>query len=301
MIREKIYVWTCDFSNMSGEGNLARLFVKKLNIHYKTQIFQSNQILKNYGLLNYKYISPLIGIFFCWYQFILGRNFSYINYLPFWNFLLFLLLPPNTIFGPITGGSKFSNIKINFIRKNIFPVFYKISEIILNLRGVKAVFATELLKDDLGKNLYKKSNFNFIFNASKKKKREKKIIDFIIYYRKHGNKEDHFPFKFVKNLIREKYSIHVVGNKLKLSGIKNHGYINQTKLNFLLSKAKFTIGSGESLYTFFIMDCINNYVKIIVDKNYKFQIKYFVNNFYTLNFSKTLSFKKKELFIRKNN
>ena len=29
------------------------------------------------------------------------------NYLPLWNPLLFILMPPNTILGPITGGSKF--------------------------------------------------------------------------------------------------------------------------------------------------------------------------------------------------
>lgn len=285
---------------MSGEGNLARIFVKKLNYQYEPIIIQSNKFLKKYKFLNYKYISPLIGVIYGWYRFILGRKFSYVNYLPLWNFLIFLLLPPNTILGPITGGSKFSQNKKNFIRKIFFPLFYKMSELILKIRKIKAIFATDLLKDQLDKDFCKKSDFNFIFNALKKNKKNKKDIDFLIYYRKHKNKEDHFPLKFIKNLLDLRCSVHIIGNYLKLNGVKNHGYVNRAKLNYLLSKTKFTLGSGESLYTFFNIECINNFVKIILDSNYNFKIKFLKKHFYVLNFKKISSIRKIKFFISGN-
>ena len=33
-----------------------------------------------------------------------NKEICYINYLPLWNFLIFILLPPKTILGPVTGG-----------------------------------------------------------------------------------------------------------------------------------------------------------------------------------------------------
>ena len=35
----------------------------------------------------------------------------YLNYLPLWNFLIFILLPPKTLLGPITGGSQIQRKK----------------------------------------------------------------------------------------------------------------------------------------------------------------------------------------------
>ena len=32
-----------------------------------------------------------------------GNKICYINYLPIWNFLIFVVLPKKTILGPITG------------------------------------------------------------------------------------------------------------------------------------------------------------------------------------------------------
>jgi hypothetical protein len=39
-----------------------------------------------------------------WKDFLSGKKTIYVNYLPLWNFLIFLLLPPGSILGPITGG-----------------------------------------------------------------------------------------------------------------------------------------------------------------------------------------------------
>ena len=71
MNKENLYVWACDYSEISGEGNLARLFTKRLSNHYnviiKTPSKNHSQISK---IMSYKYVSPFIGVLFCWYFFL---------------------------------------------------------------------------------------------------------------------------------------------------------------------------------------------------------------------------------------
>ena len=77
-------------------------------------------------------------------------------------FFYFFLLPPKTILGPITGGAFYNRENmINYlIRNNFFPIFYKISEIALNLRFKRKLFfqlnylkSTYLKKLSKGQNL----------------------------------------------------------------------------------------------------------------------------------------------------
>ena len=86
--------------------------------------------------LNYKYISPYIGVISCWKYYLKGNVVGYINFLPLWNFVIFFLLPPKTILGPITGGALYNKSnKINYLIRSIFfPIFYRLSEFALNLR-----------------------------------------------------------------------------------------------------------------------------------------------------------------------
>ena len=107
---KEIYCWACDISHNTGEGNLANLFIKK-NINGYPIIYSPNFINFNNLLLkkiiNYKYFSPIFGILFCWYFFFKKKRIAYINYLPLWNFIIFALIPPTTLLGPITGGAYF--------------------------------------------------------------------------------------------------------------------------------------------------------------------------------------------------
>jgi hypothetical protein len=119
----------------------------------------------------------LWGIFYCWKKYLNQETVCYLNYLPLWNFLIFVLLPPKTVFGPITGGAYYSkSFKLNyFIREYIFPIFYKISEFLINLRGINPIFSTDLLKKYLSKKTIIKSKFNFVVkNFSFKKKIKQK-------------------------------------------------------------------------------------------------------------------------------
>ena len=84
---------------MTGEGNLARKFIEKF---FKNQNINIEN-LRNRNFLNRKYLVPFIGILYCWKNFVKGNKVGYINYLPLWNFFIFIFLPPKTILGPITG------------------------------------------------------------------------------------------------------------------------------------------------------------------------------------------------------
>jgi hypothetical protein len=287
---EKIYCWACDFSKNTGEGNLAHIFLKNLKINNNIYVFDLKKlnITNNFffKILNYKYISPFIGLIFCWYFFFQKKKISYINYLPLWNCILFIFLPPKTILGPITGGANFKNNNKHFVRKYTFPLLYKISEIFINFRLKKINFSTDLLKAFLKKSTIAKSNFNYIFNLINKKNKNFKNIDFLIYYRKHRNKESFFPYNFIKKLVSLNFKVHVIGDYLNINTVTNYGYVDNKFVNKILSKTFYTLASNENLYSLFTIESINNHVKIIVDKNQFKKIKFFKENFICLDFNK---------------
>ena len=158
--------------------------LEKKTIQIKHNIFNNKKTLKH------KYFLPIVGIFYCWQKFFENKRVCYLNYLPLWNFLLFLLLPPKTIFGPITGGAVPESGYQRIIRLSIFPILYKISQICLLFRKTKIIFATDLLKKYCFNLILKKSFWNYqIKKILLKKKYLKKNIDLLIYYRKHSNKK----------------------------------------------------------------------------------------------------------------
>ncbi len=289
MIKEKLYIWVCDYSENSGEGKLARLFIKKLNINnnYKIIFNQEKKML-------YKYISTFLGILYCWKKYLNNQKVCYLNYLPLWNFFLFIFLPPKTILGPITGGANYkkSNNFQYYVRSMIFPLLYKISEFFLNHRTSKIIFSTDLLKKKLFKKTIKKSQFNFVYENFFYRKKILKKIDFLIYYRKHKNKETFFPLDFIKKLIKNKFKIHIIGDRLNLPNLKNHGFISSKKVSKLQSLAKYTVVSGENLYSFFIIECLSNNMKVIVEKKDKLIIQVHKQKFIKLNFNNKKDFKK---------
>ena len=281
MTNNKLIFWACDYSEKTGEGNLARKFIRENYLKKKIKI---NTLKFNY-FFNHKYISPFIGIISCWKHYLKGYNVGYVNFLPLWNFLIFFLLPPKTILGPITGGALYDRSNsINYlIRKILFPTFYKFSEFILNLRFKnQLLFSTELLKKYLSEKTLKRSKFNFVLNKLKfKKKRKNKDIDFLIYYRIHNNKSLMFDFKLIENLSKQNLKIFIVGDKLNIKKVNNLGYINKKKLAILQSRTKYSISSGENIYSLFVIECITNHVKIFVNKKQIRKVKILKNFFKT--------------------
>lgn len=296
MSNKVLYCWVCDYSKITGEGNLARQYVKYLNKKFETKIIQINQInwiQSNYVLrliFGHKYISPFVGVLFIWYYFFKKKNCCYINYLPLWNFLLFLLLPPGIMLGPITGGALFNkNSKNYIIRKYFFNFFYFLSNSFLVFKSYKEIhFATNLLQDKIFKSLMHKSKFNFIYKMFKLKSKVKtsKKIDLLIYYKKHQNKIETFPVKLIKKLLALKISIAVIGDKLDIFGIKNYGYVDGEKKKFIFKTSKIILSSSENIYTIFAMEAINYNLKILIDKKNSIYIDKFKSNFIVLDFNK---------------
>lgn len=271
MTENTIYAWASDYASNSGEGNLARMYISYLKNTYNYKfIFNKKKKLN-------KYLSSYIGILYCWNYYLKNRKVAYINYIPFWNFLIFLFLPPGTIIGPITGGALFNkkNLFNYFTRKYLFHFFYKISEFLLNFRSTNLVFSTDLLKIYLSKKTIKKSNFNFVLKNFKFKKLEKKKNDFLIYYRKHQNKENQFPYDLIKRLIDLNFKICVIGDKLNIPLVKNYGIVSNKKVSKLQSISKYTIASNENPYSLFIIECLSNNMKILIDKKKKNKFKLF--------------------------
>jgi hypothetical protein len=295
------FCWACDYSKITGEGQLARHFVRdKFNnnayIYSPNKFFNQNFLLK---IFNYKYFTPFIGIFICWFIYFKKDKPVYLNYLPLWNFILFLTLPPKTILGPITGGAKFNNK--NYIRRFLFPIFYKISILIIATRFKKTTFSTDLLKKYLNKNFITKNNFNYVLKLLNKKFiYTKKTYDFIIYYRLHKNKIDNFPYQFIKRLVMQKFKVCVVGDKLNIFGVTNYGYLENEFIKQIINKSKYTLSSNENLFSIFTLECINKNLKIVVNSKNKKTLnimKKIKNNFIFVdlnknNFNKSLFLKK---------
>ena len=63
MMSKRINYWVCDNSYNTGEGRLASFFLQDLKKNYK--IKKIKQTYKN-AVINHRYISPFVGIFYCW-------------------------------------------------------------------------------------------------------------------------------------------------------------------------------------------------------------------------------------------
>jgi hypothetical protein len=283
---KEIFIWCCELSLNSGEGKLALSYISdiKKNLNKKIILrtpelfdnaFNINNFIKNNNKHKIKsskfgYLTPFVGIFFCWLYFFQNKKCYYINYLPLWNTFLFLLLPPGTILGPITGGSLYQKqLNINFIIRNyIFKILYKISLLIIFLRYKKIIFSTSLLKKEIPSSQLSKCYFNYIYRLLRNYNLKRKTIDILIYNRKHSNKVFKYK-KIVEYFLKKNSKIHVVGDNLDINKIKNHGYITNKHINFLLSRSKFTINSQENFYTLFLIEALSNKVKILTDNKYK--------------------------------
>ena len=129
-----------------------------------------------------------------------------------------------------------------------------------------------------------------IENINIKKFNNKKKIDLLLYYRKHINKESFFPNKFVKKIAASGLKISVIGDKLNIKNIKNYGYLKNIDVQKLQSLSKFTIVSGENIYSIFTVECLLNNVKILIDKKYYNQISFLKKQFVIIDFSKINTF-----------
>ena len=292
--RKKLYCWASDFEKTNGEGITANLFIKNIfnnNNFKKEDIFIKNISNKiNYpklekmnstvrgGKLNFleKYLDPFLGIFYLWYRFLTGNKVAFVNFLPLWNFVIFLFLPPGTILGPITGtlafGKNVSGFE-KFFRKYLMPIQFQLSNLILFLRYKNLTFNTLNLKPMLSKKVIEKSKFNFIYtlyNLESKNLNVNKEFDFIFYIRTYPSKGTTEIVNFI-NLLKKDFKIMTVGEKLNIQEIHEHGLLPRDHVLELCKKTKFTIISSENFYSLFCFDCISNGVKVFFDEKMSYE------------------------------
>ena len=282
----EIFIWAADYEDFTGEGLLARLFVK--NYFYlskkKIKIYSNNnryylcekklQIVekKKYkNTLIQKYIYPFYGIFLIWYFYLQGKKVCYVNYLPLWAFWIFLLLPKKTILGPITGGIHKKNIYSvnNLIRRFVITPFYFITLKFIFLKYKKIIFSTDNLKNFISKSKIKFCFFNFCLLFYKKREIKKKTIDFLFYLRSHINKSNNFHIKIIDSLLELNFKIIVVGDKYTRPNLINYVNIPRKKLLTYLDKTKFTIVSDENFYSLFAIDCFSSNIHVFFNQSVK--------------------------------
>ncbi len=277
---KKIYYWACDISKNSGEGILANSFISNsskelkaytfINLNFKNKFQKKDKYSQNnkiYNSIYHKYVFPLIGILKLWNLFFKKKKVCYINYLPLWNFLLFLLLPPNTILGPITGTVR---------RKNFLFLFFDLMEIIslliIKYRFNELYFSHNFyfFKYNLENNNYHK---NYILKDFRFKKRKKlKKFDFIIYFRNHSYKHKKYFEEIIKKLNKKNYKFAIIGDNINIKGNKNFGYVSRKKAQSIISSSKFAIANPENLYSYFVQDCLSAHLIVF----YNFDLKKYI-------------------------
>tara|TARA_A100001015_G_scaffold225376_1_gene254367 strand:+ start:2916 stop:4754 length:1839 start_codon:yes stop_codon:yes gene_type:complete len=286
--RKKYFCWLTELNKNQGEGILGSMFLKTLSLsssqievktptqhfNYSNEDDLSNNILKDNELNKSffkKYIYPLIGIIHCWIAFFQKKKIIYVNYVPLWNIIIFLLSPPKTFFGPITGGifkGEVKNIE-HILRKYFLPRLYYISLQILKLRGQKLIFSTENLKEIMSPKEIENSNFNFFLNNFEFDNRNKeREIDIIIYHRIYSTKKSEF-LRSLAIKLGEEYKVYIVGDKINHKNITNLGKISREELVKSINRSKHAIISGENFSSLFARDCIEKNVSIFFNKENK--------------------------------
>jgi hypothetical protein len=311
---KNIYVFACDLESNRGEGLLGLNFIKLVskfhpNITFECVSPKAKFFLKNNNFkkverknninVNFKYLSqyifPFIGIILLWINFFKKKKLIYLNFLPLWNFFIFLLAPPGTKFGPITGSEFKENVNglSDFIRKYIFPLLYTISLKFIYCRKDQALYSSDLLKNFLFKKKIKDSLFYLqIRSIGTVAQKKKKKYDFVIYYRKYHSKDNYFIKEITNFLVKNNYKVIVIGNRLSIPGIKNLGFISRKKTLALLKFTKFTFNPPENFYSMFFIDSYNSGVKIFYNKSAKPKIFFVKKNIIGLNYKNIKKAKK---------
>jgi hypothetical protein len=288
-------VWASDFEDFTGEGLLGRSFIQNFfKNNQSIKIISNNgeyfykkkkfHILKKYKYKNNffnKYFYPFYGLMLLWLYTIKGKKIVYVNYLPLWNFFLFLFLPKKTILGPITGNVYRGQIfNFNtFIRKIIFPLMYKISINIAFQKYKKLIFSTNNLEIIIPKKLRKFCTFNFCLSFFRKRKEINKNIDFLFYLREHSLKSNSFLKFLIKRLSKNKFKVVVVGDKFIYPNVKNYINIPRNKILTLLDQTLFSVAPGDNFYSLFNLDCMSCNVKLFFNKLIRPKNVYFFKDY----------------------
>ena len=272
MKKKTIYYWASNEFSNNGEGILANNFLDLIKKNFQSYNLRPVNNFKNINQKTffYKYILPFWGVLSLWKYYVLGNKISYINFLPVWNFLLILLLPPSTILGPITGSK--NRLKYNIIVK----ILSSIGVMILKIKFNKLLFSHNFYSSYFKKNK-KKYFFNFLLYGFKVSKSSfKKEYDLVFYINKHKNKKNKFLIELIIELSK-KYKICVIGEKIsKTKNVTNIGYVARKKALEMINKSKASVSTYENLFSFYLLDCLK--YKLVIFYNKEFEPKSSINS-----------------------
>jgi hypothetical protein len=286
----KIFYWATDQSSKSGEGKLAIMFIARLKRIYKSNKIhkiKSRFIKTNISTNNilfttkiHKYLIPFYGIFNLWIFYFKKNKTCYINYLPLWNFLIFLLLPPKCIPGPITGTVDNKN---NFLFKTLFET---LSAFIIKMRYDKVLFASNFYQKK-----FKNASHNFIISNFKIRKfinKKKKKYDFVFYIRNEYLKKNLYTKKIINKLLLLNYKIAVIGGQFNSKKVINFGYCSEKKTKTVISLSRYAIANRENLFSFFAQDCLAYGLIVFYNSQFKNYQHLKTNNFVPINMDNSL-------------
>jgi hypothetical protein len=266
-MKKEIFIWCSSISEESGEGRLARLFLKKLksfsSARYKFVFL--NKKKENHGVYH-RYLQPFLGVILMWKYSVIGKKICYINYLPLWNFFLFLFLPRSTILGPITG-SFVKKKNTSFLRKRLMPIFFQVSYKIIKIRFNLLLQALDNFKKIDKKKIFI-SNFQLLYLYRKKLNTDKiKDIDLIVYLRAHKNKNYTFQKKVLLYLLKDFKNLKILVFGSLFRDVNNKNFTNYKKLGLkkifkYIRRSKFSLIGEDNIYSFFSLDSIlsGNYI-----------------------------------------
>ena len=260
---KKIFYWSNDIKENSGEGILANNFLKLLKKKYSNyRLINLNKFQKKNNFL-YNYILPFWGIIKIWNYYLQNYKVCYINYLPIWNFLIFLFLPKKAILGPITGTNTKKNIIYNILK--LVGIYF------LKKRKTKILFSHNQFKPYFFDK--KLTYFNFLFYKFKIKNNYlKKKFDIVFYFKRNNNKGNFFLIKLIKNIPKQ-FKIAIIGDKLHITknnqNIKNFGTLTRDKAIKIIKVSKFSLTTKENHFSFFALDSLSEGLKIFYNKNLK--------------------------------
>lgn len=272
MSKKIIYYWASDLRIESGEGILANKYLgdlKKQNKKYKFIPLNNNK-KENYNSIYSKYFKPFYSILKINFHNLNGYKTCYINYLPLWNFFLFILLPKNTILGPVTGTvyNKNQNLFLKIRYKFLIYFFYKISLFFIFNKWNKINFSTNMLQDQIPKKYLKKCSFNYVLKNFKQNLKTKKNNKILFYFRKHPTKYNH---NLISNLeiLSKDIKIDVIGETLKSDIFYNYGKVSKKKYENCLKNYQYTFNGLENLYSLHLINSVKNNLTIFCDINLK--------------------------------
>ena len=288
-MRNIIIVLACDFRNYGGEGVLAREFLKKISYQNKQTTYQvispsiksylqagkfvneiefNNKV--NYESLFHKYILPIIYISKA--TFILRKHkVLYLNYIPLWNFLIFLIKGRNVDLGQIVSSENDIRFKLSFnniVRNFFFPLFEKLTFFIIKKKKIKnLVCATPITFEKFKK--YEANAIDGLFLPKLNKSLNlinEKLYDFCIYYRDHPTRYPLHTLGLI-NYLSKKHKIAVIGNlkyKTKNKNIVLKSNLSREEALKVLKHSNTFINVGDNGYSLMSREAIILGVELIL-------------------------------------